>query len=157
MTRPGKIPGPAELIAAMKKTQSQSTSNPCSISQVAAEAALNGDQGCITPMLKAFKERHDFVVKRLNAMKGVKCIESDGTFYTFADVRDVIASSNEFSNDVEMAEFLLEVQRFDKIGHRERTMGKARSLGKIAEQERALNETLEKGVRGGGHAKRRNR
>ncbi len=105
--RIGYCAGPAELIGAMKKTQSQSTSNPCSISQVAAEAALNGDQSCIAPMLKAFKERHDFVVKRLNAMEGVNCIESDGTFYAFADVRDVIARSNEFSNDVEMAEYLL--------------------------------------------------
>ena len=105
--RIGYCAGPAELIGAMKKTQSQSTSNPCSISQVAAEAALNGDQGCIAPMLKAFKERHDFVVEKLNAMDGVKCIESDGTFYAFADVREVIARSNEFSNDVEMAEYLL--------------------------------------------------
>jgi aspartate aminotransferase len=105
--RIGYCAGPAELIAAMKKTQSQSTSNPCSISQVAAEAALNGDQGCIAPMLKAFKERHDFVVERLNAMEGVHCLESDGTFYAFADVREVIARSDEFSNDVEMAEYLL--------------------------------------------------
>ena len=105
--RIGYCGGPAELVAAMKKTQSQSTSNACSISQVAAEAALNGDQGCITPMLKAFKERHDFVVQRLNAMNGVDCLESDGTFYAFADFRKVIASNNKFNNDVELADYLL--------------------------------------------------
>ena len=105
--RIGYCGGPADLIAAMKKTQSQSTSNPCSISQVAAEAALNGDQACITPMLKAFKERHDFVVDRLNAMNGVKCLPSDGTFYAFADFRDVISSRDGISNDLELADYLL--------------------------------------------------
>jgi len=105
--RIGYCGGPADLIAAMKKTQSQSTSNPCSISQVAAEAALNGDQACISPMLKAFKERHDFVVDRLNAMNGVKCLPSDGTFYAFADFRDVITSRDGISNDLELADYLL--------------------------------------------------
>ena len=105
--RIGYCGGPADLIAAMKKTQSQSTSNPCSISQVAAEAALNGDQACITPMLKAFKERHDFVVDRLNAMNGVKCLPSDGTFYAFADFRDVITSRDGISNDLGLADYLL--------------------------------------------------
>lgn len=105
--RIGYCGGPSNLIAAMKKTQSQSTSNPCSISQVAAEAALNGDQGCITPMLKAFKERHDFVVERLNAMNGVKCLPSDGTFYAFADFRAAIASRDGINNDLELADYLL--------------------------------------------------
>ncbi len=105
--RIGYCGGPANLIAAMKKTQSQSTSNPCSISQVAAEAALNGDQECITPMLKAFKQRHDFVVERLNAMNGVDCLESDGTFYAFADFRKVIENNSKINNDVELADFLL--------------------------------------------------
>lgn len=105
--RIGYCGGPSNLIAAMKKTQSQSTSNPCSISQVAAEAALNGDQGCITPMLTAFKERHDFVVERLNAMNGVKCLPSDGTFYAFADFRAAIASRDGINNDLELADYLL--------------------------------------------------
>lgn len=105
--RIGYCGGPAKLVAAMKKTQSQSTSNPCSISQVAAEAALNGDQGCIAPMLKAFKQRHDFVVDRLNAMNGVKCLPSDGTFYAFADFRDAIAGRDGINNDLELADYLL--------------------------------------------------
>jgi aspartate aminotransferase len=58
----------------MDNIQSQSTSNPTSISQVAAEAALNGDQACIQPMLAAFKERHRFVVDGLNAIPGLKCV-----------------------------------------------------------------------------------
>ncbi len=105
--RIGYCGGPANLVAAMKKTQSQSTSNPCSISQVAAEAALNGDQGCIAPMLKAFKERHDFVVGRLNAMNGVKCLPSDGTFYAFADFREAIANRDGINTDLELADYLL--------------------------------------------------
>lgn len=105
--RIGYCGGPADLIAAMKKIQSQSTSNPCSISQVAAEAALNGDQGCIAPMLKAFKERHDFVVGRLNAINGVKCLPSDGTFYAFADFREVISNRDGINNDLGLADYLL--------------------------------------------------
>ena len=105
--RIGYCGGPANLVAAMKKTQSQSTSNPCSISQVAAEAALNGDQGCIAPMLKAFKERHDFVVGRLNAINGIKCLPSDGTFYAFADFREAIANRDGINNDLELADYLL--------------------------------------------------
>ncbi len=76
--RIGYAAGPAELIAAMENVQSQSTSNPTSISQVAAEAALNGDQDCIRPMVEAFRERHRYVVDSLNAMPGVHCAESGG-------------------------------------------------------------------------------
>ncbi len=72
--RIGYCGGPENIITAMENVQSQSTSNPTSISQVAAEAALNGDQGCIAPMVKAFKERHAYVVETFNAMPGVKCI-----------------------------------------------------------------------------------
>ena len=75
----------------MKKVQSQSTSNPTSISQVAAEAALNGDQTCIQTMLSAFKERHDFVVGRLNQINGLTCIPSQGAFCSFPDARQAIA------------------------------------------------------------------
>ncbi len=100
-------PGPKSLIAAMKKIQSQSTSNPTSIAQVAAEAALNGDQACITPMVRAFKERHDRVVSRLNKIRGVRCLPSQGTFYAFPDFSKAIAATAGVGNDVEMAEYLL--------------------------------------------------
>jgi len=104
--RIGYAGGPKSLIGAMKKIQSQSTSNATSIAQVAAEAALNGDQTCMVPMLKAFKERHDFVVEKLNRLRGVKCLPSDGTFYAFPDCREAIAAGGATS-DVEFAERLL--------------------------------------------------
>jgi aspartate aminotransferase len=105
--RIGYCGGPADLISAMKKVQSQSTSNPTSISQVAAQAALEGDQACIEPMLKAFKQRHDYVVEELNSLPGVQCLPSDGTFYTFADFRELIEEHHGLADDIELAEFLL--------------------------------------------------
>jgi len=105
--RIGYAAGPEQLIKAMKKVQSQSTSNPTSISQVAAEAALNGDQTCIQVMLKAFKERHDFVVAGLNRIKGVKCLPSQGAFYSFFDVREAISHLDGIEDDVQLAEYLL--------------------------------------------------
>lgn len=106
--RIGYAAGPVELIKGMKKIQGQSTSNPTSISQYAAVEALNGDQGVIAPMLEAFKERHDFVVKALNAIDGVECLESDGTFYSFPNVEGLIARVDGVSNDAELAEHLLD-------------------------------------------------
>jgi aspartate aminotransferase len=105
--RIGYCGGPDWLIKAMKKVQSQSTSNPASISQAAAEAALNGDQGCIQEMLKAFKERHDFVVAELNKIDGVECLPSQGAFYSFPDMRGAIAQLDGINDDVELAEYLL--------------------------------------------------
>jgi aspartate aminotransferase len=105
--RIGYAAGPKPLIAAMRKIQSQSTSNPTSIAQVAAEAALNGDQGCIAPMVRAFKERHDRLVSRLNKIRGVRCLPSEGTFYAFPDFSCAIAATNGVSNDADMAEYLL--------------------------------------------------
>lgn len=104
--RIGYAGGPATLIQAMKKVQSQSTSNPTSISQVAAEAALNGDQSCIQQMLKAFKERHDYVVERLNHIRGVNCIASQGAFYSFPDMSGAIDAVG-IQDDVQFAEYLL--------------------------------------------------
>ncbi|MEK7207523.1 MAG: pyridoxal phosphate-dependent aminotransferase [Pseudomonadota bacterium] len=106
--RIGYCAGPKPLIAAMEKIQSQSTSNPTSISQVAAEAALNGDQGCIAPMVRAFRERHDRLVSRLNQVRGVRCLPSQGTFYAFPDFSKAIAATEGINNDVEMAEYILD-------------------------------------------------
>ncbi len=106
--RIGYAAGPADLIKGMKKIQSQSTSNPTSISQHAAVAALNGDQSCIDPMLVEFKKRHDYVVKSLNEIDGVDCLESDGTFYSFPNVEGLIARVDGVNNDAELAEHLLE-------------------------------------------------
>jgi aspartate aminotransferase len=105
--RIGYAAGPQWLIQGMKKIQSQSTSNPASISQVAAQAALEGDQSCIPVMLAAFKERHQFVVKQLNAIKGISCIPSLGAFYSFPDCSGAIAALDQVNNDVEFAEYLI--------------------------------------------------
>lgn len=111
--RIGYAAGPVEIIAAMENIQSQSTSNPTSISQVAAEAALNGDQSCIRPMLAAFRERHRFVVDGLNAIPGVKCVDSGGAFYAFPDASAAIsklhaAGKLKEANDLALSEYLLE-------------------------------------------------
>ncbi len=106
--RIGYAGGPEEIIKAMKKIQSQSTSNPTSISQVAAQAALEGPQTCIQEMLVAFKERHDYVVDRLNAMPGVECLPTDGTFYCFPNVEQALAKIDGVNTDVELAEYLIE-------------------------------------------------
>jgi aspartate aminotransferase len=111
--RIGYAAGPKDIIAAMDNIQSQSTSNPTSISQVAAEMALNGDQGCITPMLAAFRERHRYVVDALNAIPGVSCVDSGGAFYAFPDVSAAIAKLHAdgklaAANDMALTERLLE-------------------------------------------------
>jgi aspartate aminotransferase len=105
--RIGYAAGPAKLIEAMTNIQSQSTSNPTSISQVAAETGLNGDQSFIQDMVKAFKERHDYVVNALNEMPGVNCVETDGTFYVLPDVSEAIARLG-LADDLALSEFLIE-------------------------------------------------
>jgi len=106
--RIGYAAGPQELLQAMKKIQSQSTSNPSSISQAAAEAALNGDQQCVAEMTRHFHQRHDYVLQRLNAMNGVNCLPSDGTFYSFPSVQPFLDSQEQFSTDLELASALLD-------------------------------------------------
>ncbi len=119
--RIGYAAGPAYIIKAMEILQSQSTSNPTSISQYAAEAALSGDQACIEPMVKAFKERHIYVVNRFNAMPGLSCLMAGGAFYAFPDARDAIQNLHNSgkiteTTDMALAEYLLE--KFDVAGSR---------------------------------------
>lgn len=106
--RIGYAAGDARVISEMAKIQSQSTSNACSISQVAAQAALEGDQGFIQEMNTAFKQRHDFVVAALNDIKGIRCAPADGAFYCFFSVADAIAATPGVSDDVEFAAWLME-------------------------------------------------
>ena len=106
--RIGYAAGPTPLISAMKKVQSQSTSNPTSISQVAAQAALEGDQSCIQTMLTAFKERHELVIESLKTIEGVITIPSQGTFYNLPSFQAVIVRLPGIKDDVELAEYLLE-------------------------------------------------
>ncbi len=105
--RIGYAAGPAPLIKAMNTIQSQSTSSACSIAQVAAQAAIEGDQSEIQMMVLSFKARHDFVVARLNEIRDVVCLPSQGAFYSFPDVRGVIARLN-LADDVALSELLLE-------------------------------------------------
>ncbi len=114
--RIGYAAGPAYIIKAMEILQSQSTSNPTSISQVAAQAALEGPQDCITPMVEAFIKRHDYVVKRFNEMPGLHCIKAGGAFYAFPDAREAIdtlykAGKINEATDMALSEYIL-----DKVG-----------------------------------------
>ncbi len=104
--RIGYAGGPAKLIGAMKKIQSQSTSNACSIAQAAAQAALQGPQDCVSEMVTAFKERHDKLVAALNELPGFSCLPSDGTFYAFPDVHEAMQALGS-ADDVAFSETLL--------------------------------------------------
>ncbi len=106
--RIGYSGGPAELIKGMKKIQSQSTSNPTSIAQYAAEAALDGDQNFLKDMCDVFKQRHDYVYETLKAIDGVKVLPSDGTFYSFPCFQAVIDRLDGIEDDVQLAQMLLE-------------------------------------------------
>jgi len=105
--RIGYAGGPEQLIQKMKTIQSQSTSNPTSISQYAALAALEGDQSFIQEMVKIFKERHDFVLDSLLKIKGIECQPSQGTFYIFPNMKGVMQRLG-INSDIEFAEFLIE-------------------------------------------------
>ena len=105
--RIGYAAGPSALISAMKTVQSQSTSNPCSVSQAAAVAALNGDQGVVATMTAAYKERHDYFVGALNSIGGFECRPGEGTFYAFPRATGVIEALG-LSDDVELARAIIE-------------------------------------------------
>jgi aspartate aminotransferase len=104
--RIGFAAGPKEIIQAMTAIQSQCTSSACSISQKAALAAIEGDQSCIQPMLKAFKERHDYVVHALNQLEGIECVAGDGTFYAFPKMQKVIEHL-QCRDDIDLCDRLL--------------------------------------------------
>ena len=106
--RIGYLGGPLSLVKAAQKIQSQSTSNPSSISQFAAIAALNGDQTYINESMAIFKQRHNFVHAGLNSIDGVECTASDGTFYSFPNMQGVIDKLDGINNDIELGEYLLE-------------------------------------------------
>ena len=97
----------APLCAAMRKIQSQTTSNPNSIAQAAAVEALNGPQDSIRTMAEQFKKRHDFIVESLNEVKGMKCLSGDGAFYAFPDCSELIDSVDSVASDVELSQYIL--------------------------------------------------
>jgi aspartate aminotransferase len=104
--RIGYAGGPKEVIGAMKTIQSQITSNPSSISQVAAAAALDGDQTCITEMVAAYKERSDYIVKALNEIPGFECRNGEGAFYAFPQVTGAMQEKG-LAEDNDLVKLLL--------------------------------------------------
>lgn len=104
--RIGYAGGPKPIINAMKTIQSQSTSNPCSISQIAAIAALSGDQSCVKYMNVAYKERNNFLSDNLNNISGFECRKGEGAFYAFPKVSDAISNSG-LKNDIELVDLIL--------------------------------------------------
>jgi aspartate aminotransferase len=104
--RIGYAGGPATIIKAMKTIQSQCTSNPCSISQIAATAALDGDQTCVSDMTAAYRERSDYIVDALNSIPGFECRKGEGAFYAFPRVSGAIERLG-FKDDFELVEKLL--------------------------------------------------
>jgi aspartate aminotransferase len=105
--RIGYAAGPAEVINQIKNIQMQTTSAPNSIAQMAALTAITGPQDSIPLMNKQFKLRHDFLVKALNALPGVKCVPAQGAFYLLPDFSDWLKQHPEIGNDEQLAETLL--------------------------------------------------
>ena len=110
--RIGYAAGSKTLIKAIQKIQSQSTTNPSSISQAAAVEALNGDQSFINPRAIEFKKRRDFVVSALNNTKGLTCVNPQGAFYVFPNCKKLMnkktSTGKVIKNDTDFATYLLE-------------------------------------------------
>ena len=100
--------GPKDIIKAVAKIQSQSTTNPSSISQAAAVEALNGTQDFIKTRSDSFKERRDFVVKTLNSINGLSCLKPSGAFYVFPNCKNLLGDKTKLKTDKEFVEKLLE-------------------------------------------------
>ena len=106
--RIGYAAGPKDIIKAIGKIQSQSTSNPSSISQAAAVEALNGNQSFIKKRSKAFKERRNFVVQSLNNIDGINCLTPEGAFYVFPSCKGLLNKKTGLKTDTEFVQKLLE-------------------------------------------------
>jgi len=106
--RIGYAAGPKEIIKAIAKIQSQSTSNPTSISQAAAVEALNGTQDFIQERANSFRERRDFVVNSLNNMNGISCLRPEGAFYVFPSCKKLLGKKTKLKTDKDFVEKLLE-------------------------------------------------
>ena len=110
--RIGYAGGPKDVIKAIAKIQSQSTTNPSSISQAAAVEALNGKQDFISIRSKAFQERRDFVVNSLNSIDGINCLNPQGAFYVFPNCKKLIGKKDKegkkIENDSDFVQSLLE-------------------------------------------------
>jgi len=113
--RIGYAGGPVALIKAMAKLQSQSTSNPCSIAQAAATAALNGPQDFLKERNDAFQKRRDLVVSMLNEAPGIQCPRPEGAFYVYPDVSGLIGlstpSGKRIASDADLIDYFLDEAR----------------------------------------------
>jgi aspartate aminotransferase len=108
--RIGYTAGPKDIISAMSKIQSQSTSNACSISIKAAVEALNGSQECVENMRKEFEKRRDYIVTRLNSIHGITCRKPEGAFYVFPNIKEFLGKtfdSKTINTDLEFADYLI--------------------------------------------------
>lgn len=109
--RIGYAAGNKDIISAMAKIQSQSTSNPASISLKAAVEALNGKQDAVEMMRAEFEKRRNYIIERLNNMEGISCFKPDGAFYVFPNVSKLMGKTfagKRINNDMEFADYLLE-------------------------------------------------
>ncbi|MDR1662826.1 MAG: pyridoxal phosphate-dependent aminotransferase [Endomicrobium sp.] len=108
--RIGYAAGPKDIIFAMSKIQSQSTSNACSISIKAAIEALNGSQECVKNMRKEFEKRRDYIITRLNSIHGITCRKPEGAFYVFPNIKELLGKTFDnktISTDLEFTDYLL--------------------------------------------------
>ena len=106
--RIGYAAGPQDMITAMRKVQSQSTSGACSISQAAAVAALEGSQDCVAQMRVEYKRRYEYLLDALNGLDGIECEDCDGAFYLFPSFQSIIERMPDIRDDVELAAWMLE-------------------------------------------------
>ena len=109
--RIGYALGPADIIAAAGKIQSQSTSNPTSIAQAAALEAIGGPQNDIAGMVREFQHRRDVIVERLNAIQGMSCLKPHGAFYVFPNVSAFLGRTvkgKKLASPCDLADYLLE-------------------------------------------------
>ncbi len=109
--RIGYAAGPKEIITAMSKMQSQSTSCPTSISLKAATEALNGDKSCLETMRVEFEKRRNYIVDRLNKINGITCLKPEGAFYVFPNISNLLEKTYNgklINTDIELADYLLE-------------------------------------------------
>jgi len=151
--RIGYALGPAEVISAAAKIQSQSTSNPTSIAQAAALEAISGPQETVTDMVREFARRRDVIVERLNAVPGMRCLKPEGAFYVFPNVSALLGKTvagKKLSSPCDVAEYLLDTARVatvpgEDFGSREHIrFSYATSLDDIEEGCRRIRHAIER-------------
>ncbi|MEE2701839.1 MAG: pyridoxal phosphate-dependent aminotransferase [Thermodesulfobacteriota bacterium] len=150
--RIGYAAGNSKVISAMNNLSGQSTSNPTSISQKAAEEAFSGSQNAIKPMIEEFRERRDYITSSLNKIDGIECVLPEGAFYVFPDISSFFGkryNGKTISNSIEISDFLLDVAKvavvpgieFGSDDHIR--ISYATSMSDIKEGMRRIKESLE--------------